>query len=71
MTDIEVALADFGELTTRDIVKNKRPVGLSENIEIAKIGGEVARKTREFYEEATGNSAITSQNATGTRYLEE
>lgn len=71
MTDIEVALADFGELTTRDIVKNKRPVGLSENIEIAKIGGEVARKTREFYEEATGNSAITSQNVTGTRYLEE
>lgn len=71
MTDIEVALADFGELTTRDIVKNKKPVGLSENIEVAKIGGEVARKTREFYEEATGTCAITSQNAIGTRYLEE
>ena len=71
MTDIEVALADFGELTTRDIARNKKPIGLEENIEVAKLGGEVAKKTKEFYEEVTGNKAVTKENMIGIRYLEE
>lgn len=71
MTDIEVALADFGELTTRDIARNKRPQGLKENIKVAKMGGEVAKKTKEFYEEVTGNKAISKENMIGIRYLDE
>ena len=71
MTDIEIALADLGELTTRDIAKNKRPQGLDENIEVAKLGGEVAKKTKEFYEEATGNKAITKENMIDIMYIGE
>lgn len=71
MTDIEIALADFGELTTRDIARNKRPQGLKENIKVAKMGGEVAKKTKEFYEEVTGNKAISKENMIGIRYLDE
>lgn len=71
MTDIEVALADFGELTTRDIARNKKPQGLEENLSVAKLGGEVAKKTKEFYEEVTGNKAITKENMIGIRYSEE
>lgn len=62
MTDIEIALADLGELTTRDIAKNKKPQGVEENLSVAKRGGEVAKKTKEFYEEATGNKAISNKN---------
>jgi len=69
MSDIEIALADLGELVTRDIAKNKKPKGLDENIKTAKMGGEVARKTKIFYEEATGNKAITSENNIGIKYL--
>lgn len=69
MTDIEIALADIGELTTRDIARNKKPQGLEENIKVAKLGGEVAKKTKEFYEEATGNKAISTENNINIKYL--
>ena len=69
MTDIEIALADIGELTARDIARNKKPQGLEENIEVAKLGGEVAKKTKEFYEEATGNKAISKENNINIKYL--
>lgn len=69
MTDIEIALADIGELTTRDIARNKKPQGLDENIKVAKLGGEVAKKTKEFYEEATGNKAISKENNINIKYL--
>ena len=36
MSDIEVALADLGELATREIAKKNKPKGLDENKEIAK-----------------------------------
>ena len=71
MSDIEIALADFGELTTRDIAKNRKPQGLDENIKVAKLGGEVAKKTREIYEEVTGNKAISNENNIGIKYIEE
>ena len=32
MTDVEIALADLGELATREIAKKKNPEGLNENI---------------------------------------
>ena len=31
MTDIEVALADLGEISTREITKKKNPKGLEKN----------------------------------------
>lgn len=69
MTDIEIALADIGELTTRDIARNKKPQGLEENMKVAKLGGEVAKKTKDFYEEATGNMAISKENTINIKYL--
>lgn len=37
MTDIEVVLTDLGEITTRELAKKHKPVGLEENKEIAKL----------------------------------
>ncbi len=39
MSDIEVLLADIGEITTRELAKKHKPYGLSENRKIAKAGG--------------------------------
>lgn len=46
MTDIEVALADLGELATRDIALSEYPEGLNENIIVARRGGQVASDAR-------------------------
>lgn len=42
MTDIEVTLADLGEIATRELVKEHKPYGLKENREMAKRGGRIA-----------------------------
>ena len=39
MSDIEVMLADIGEITTRELAKKHKPYGLNENRKIAKAGG--------------------------------
>ena len=41
MTDIEIVIADLGEITTRDIAKNERSYGLKENLKVARRGGSV------------------------------
>ena len=71
MSDIEVALADFGEMTTRDIAKNEKPKGLKENIKVAKRGGKVAKKIKELYEEETNNKVIIKDNRIDYKYIDE
>ena len=71
MTDIEVALADLGEMATREIAKKKKPKGLNENIEVAKRGGQIASNTRKNLENEIGESVVTSNNALNYEYAEE
>ena len=70
MTDIEIALTDLGELTTRHIAKKEKPIGLSENRKVAKRGGSVAKKTKDFYEEVTGLDAISKDNSLNYQYTD-
>ena len=69
MSDIEIALTDIGEITARDIAKNEKPIGLKENKKVAKRGGIVAKKTKDFYEEVTGLNAITNKNNLDYEYI--
>ena len=71
MTDIEVALTDLGEIATRNIAKNERPVGLKENRKAAIRGGSIAKKAKEFYESETGLDAITKDNSLNYKYIDE
>ena len=71
MTDIEVALADLGELATREIAKRKRPQGLDENVEVARRGGKVASNTRKDLEYEIGESIITNDNALNYKYIDK
>ena len=70
MTDIEIALTDIGEITARDIAKNEKPIGLKENKKVAKRGGTVAKKTKDFYEEVTSLKAITEKNNLDYEYID-
>ena len=71
MTDIEVALADLGELATRKIANKRKPKGLDENKEIAKIGGSIAKKTRNNLEKELGESIVSNENNLSYTYIEE
>ncbi len=71
MTDIELALTNIGELTTRDIAREERPKGLKENMSVAKRGGKVAKGARELYEKETKKSAISKNNALNYKYIDE
>ena len=71
MTDIELALTNIGELTARDIAKNEHPKGLSENMNVAKRGGKVAKDARESYEKATKNTAISNKNTLNYKYIDD
>ena len=71
MTDIEVALTDIGEITTRDIASIEKPKGLKENMSVAKRGGSVAKDARNSYENETLKSAISSKNFLNYKYIED
>ena len=71
MTDIELALTNIGELTTRDIAREERPKGLKENMSVAKRGGKVAKGARELYEKETKKSAISKDNALNYKYIDD
>jgi len=70
MSDIEVILTDLGEITTRDIAKKEKPIGLKENLKVAKRGGGAAKVAKDYYEKETGDTAIKSSNNINGRYLD-
>ena len=71
MSDIEVLLADIGEITTRELAKKHKPYGLNENRKIAKAGGEVASNTRKNIEEKLGENVISKNNNLNYQYIDD
>lgn len=71
MTDIEVALANIGEIATRDIAVAEQPKGLKENLKVAKRGGGVAKGARDVYEKETKKSAVSEDNALQYEYVDD
>lgn len=71
MSDVEVALADLGEIATREIAKKRNPIGLYENIDVAKRGGKIAGNARKDLEDELGESVITSSNLLNYEYNDE
>ena len=71
MTDLEVAITNIGELATREIAKNEKPKGLSDNRKVAKRGGGVAKRTKDFFEEETGSKVISKDNSLNYQYLDD
>ena len=71
MSDIELALTNIGELTTRDIAREDHPKGLKENMSVAKRGGKVAKGARDLYEKETKKSAVSKDNILNYKYIDD
>ena len=71
MTDLEVAITNIGELATREIARNEKPQGLNQNRNVAKRGGGVAKRTKDFFEEETGSKVISKDNSLNYQYLDD
>ena len=71
MTDVEVALADLGEIATREIAKKKNPKGIKQNIDVARRGGKIAGNARKNLESELGESVVTSDNALNYEYVDK
>ena len=63
MTTTELVLNMLAETSTTDISKAEQPQSFSENVDVARKGGEVASIARKALEERTGRSVITEKNA--------
>ena len=70
MTDVEVALTDLGEVVTRELAKEHKPYGLSQNKRIAKMGGEAAKVARENIEKNLGRTIISKSNKLNYKYID-
>ena len=70
MSDLEVVLADIGEITTRELAKKYKPYGLDNNLKIAKEGGMVAKNTRKDIEKRLCESVIKKDNLLKYKYNE-
>ena len=63
MTTLELVLNMLAEATTTEISKQKEPSTFSENMAVAREGGEAAGIARKAVEERTGVTVITPKNA--------
>ena len=71
MSDVEVALTDLGEIATRELVKEYKPYGLTENKKIAKAGGDVAKAAKDSLKRKLGKSIVCNKNKLGYKYVDD
>ena len=69
MTTTELVLNMLGETSTTDISKVEKPKNFTENVNVARKGGEVAGIARKALEERTGKPVISDQNAAQLREI--
>ena len=63
MTNAELVLNMLAELSATEIAKNENPMGLAENMAVAKRGGNVARQARLQLEQETGKKVVSGANS--------
>lgn len=62
MTDLELIFTMLGESVTTEISKNEKPVGMPENKNVAKRGGNVAGKAKRETEKELRRSVVSRKN---------
>ena len=68
MSDIEIVLTDLGEIATRELAKEHKPIGLKQNRKIAKEGGNIAKAAKENLENKLGHTVINNENKLNYKY---
>ena len=62
MSEAELLFTALAELSTRQVAENNNAIGMKENSKAAQIGGNIAKRAKDDFEERTGNKVITSEN---------
>lgn len=62
MSEAELLFTALAELSTRQVAENNNAIGMTENSKAAQIGGNIAKRAKDDFEERTGNKVITSEN---------
>ena len=62
MSEAELLFTALAELSTRQVAENNNATGMKENSKAAQIGGNIAKRAKDDFEERTGNKVITSDN---------
>ena len=71
MSDLELILNMLAESTTTELAKQKSPTGLTENLDVAREGGEAAGEARKAVETRTSVPVISKKSAIDfTRVIE-
>ena len=70
MTDIEIALADLGEIATRELAKKHKPLGFEQNKKVAKMGGHTAKVAKDELEKNLGENVVSKKNSLSYKYIE-
>lgn len=70
MTNIELVLNMLAEVTTTALSKKEKPNTLKKNITVAKMGGNLAKQTKQGYEELIGEPVVSPLNASEKSALE-
>ena len=63
MSNLELVLNMLAEASTTEISKEKKPINLDENKDIARKGGNAAKQARLEIEKQTGKPIVSSKNA--------
>lgn len=63
MSNLELVLNMLAEATTTEIAKDKKPHGLTQNMDVAREGAQAAGLARKHIEKQTGKPVITGRNA--------
>ena len=71
MDNTELVFTDLSEEATKRIAEEKKPSGLKENIDVAKLGGNVAKIAKEALEKELGKSIVTKDNKLNYEYIDE
>lgn len=62
MSEAELIFTALAELSTRQVAENTDATGMKDNTKAAQIGGNIAKRAKDDFEERTGQKVITSDN---------
>ena len=62
MSEAELIFTALAELSTRNVAENTQATGMHENTKAAKVGGNIAKRAKEDFENRTGQKVVTGSN---------
>ena len=62
MNEAELLFTALAELSTRQVAENTNATGMNENNSAAKVGGNIAKRAKEDFEERTGQKVVSEEN---------